>query len=54
MTIEEIMQQINEGKTKEEKTRLLRTIRGELLDEIHCKQQILDQVDYVLYKMKKE
>lgn len=55
MTLEEIMKQINEkGKTKEEKIRLLRKSRGQLLDEIHCKQQLLDQLDYALYEMKKE
>lgn len=55
MTLIEITEQLNENvKTKEEKIRILRKNRAELMDEIHRKQQLLDQLDYMLYEMKKE
>lgn len=55
MTLTEITEQLNEnGKTKEERIRILRKIRAQLMDEIHGKQQLLDQLDYMLYEMKKE
>lgn len=55
MTLTEITEQLNgNGKTKEEKIRILRKNRAELMDEIHGKQQLLDQLDYMLYEMKKE
>lgn len=54
MTLGEITKQIEEnGRTKEEKIRILRKNRAQLLDEIHGKQQLLDQLDYMLYEMKK-
>lgn len=52
MTLDKVMKQIN-GKTKEEQVRILRKNRAELLDEIHCKQQLLDQLDYMLYEIKR-
>lgn len=43
MTLTEITEQLNENrKTKEEKIRILRKNRAELMDEIHGKQQLLD------------
>lgn len=55
MELTEIMKQINEnGKTKEEKIKLLRKSRVQLLDEIHRMQQLLDRLDYALYEIKKE
>lgn len=55
MTLEEITKLVNENeKTKEEQIRILRKSRAQLLDEIHDKQQLLDQLDYMLYEMKKE
>lgn len=54
MTLEEITKQIREnGKTKEEQIRILRKRRAQLLDEIHGKQQLLDQLDYMIHEMKK-
>lgn len=38
----------------EEKIRKLRCMRCGLLDEIHEKQQLLDKVDFILSKYKKE
>lgn len=55
MTLTEITKQLNENeKTKEEKIKILRKSRVQLIDEIHGKQQLLDQLDYMLYEMKKE
>lgn len=55
MTLTEITKQLNENeKTKEEKIKILRKSRAQLIDEIHGKQQLLDQLDYMLYEMKKE
>lgn len=55
MTLVEITEQINEnGKTREEQIKILRKSRGQLLDEIHGKQQLLDQLDYMIYEIKKE
>lgn len=53
MTLAEIMKQLDK-KAKEERIRILRKNRAQLLDEIHSKQQLLDQLDYMLYEMKKE
>ncbi len=54
MTLGEITKQMEEnGRTKEEKIRILRKNRAQLLEEIHGKQQLLDQLDYMLYEMKK-
>ena len=54
MTLGEITKQIEEnGRTKEEKIRILKKNRAQLLEEIHGKQQLLDQLDYMLYEMKK-
>lgn len=39
---------------KKEKIHLLRKQRYQLLDEIHGKQQALDEIDYLIEKIKKE
>ena len=55
MTLEEIEKQIGgKEKTKQEQIRILRKNRMQLLDEIHSKQQLLDQLDYMIYEIKKE
>ena len=51
MTLEEIEKQIGgKEKTKQEQIRILRKNRMQLLDEIHSKQQLLDQLDYMIYE----
>lgn len=40
------------GRSK--KTLILRKARGNLLEEIHRKQQILDRIDYCIYELKTE
>ena len=53
MTLEEITRLVKAyGKTKEEQIRLLRKSRSQLLDEIHSKQQLLDQLDYMIHEVK--
>lgn len=53
MTLEEITKKINDNtKSKEEQIRILRKGRVQLLEEIHVKQQQLDQIDYMLHKIK--
>lgn len=52
MSLTEIMEQLDE-KTEEERIRILRKNRAQLLDEIHGKQQLLDQLDYMLYEIKR-
>lgn len=53
MTLESITCVMNdEKKTKEEKIRILRKDRAQLLDEIHGKQQLLDQLDYMIHVIK--
>ena len=44
------------GKTenKEEQIRILRKQRYRLLEENHCKQQSLDELDYMIDRIKKE
>lgn len=55
MTLEEIAKLVTEsGKTKEEQIRILRKNRAQLLDEIHSKQQLLDQLDYMLHEIRKK
>lgn len=54
MTLGEIEKLLNEKeKPKEEQIRIIRKERGLLLEEIHRKQQLLDQLDYMLHEMKK-
>lgn len=55
MTLEEVTRQIKKsGKTKEDQIRILRKNRFQLLDEIHSKQQLLDQLDYMIHEIKKD
>lgn len=55
MTITEITELTESGeKTPEEKLMLLKRIRGSLMEELHCKQQLVDQVDYMIYELKTE
>lgn len=55
MTLEEIEKLLDEqGISKEEKIRIIRKARCQLLEEIHCKQQLLDQLDYLLCEIKKD
>ncbi|MCD8379278.1 MAG: hypothetical protein LUC95_02895 [Lachnospiraceae bacterium] len=55
MTILEITESIDSGeKTPEEKLKILRRIRGDLMEELHGKQQLVDQVDYLIYQLKTE
>lgn len=44
----------HDGADKKEKVRLLRKQRCQLLDEIHDKQQSLDELDYMIEKIRKE
>ena len=54
MTLGEIEKLLNEKeKTKEEQIKILRKSRAQLLDEIHNNQQLLDQLDYMIYEIKK-
>ncbi len=53
MTLEEITKLVKEhGKTEEEQIRILRKNRSQLLDEIHSKQQLLDQLDYMIHEVR--
>lgn len=38
--------------TAEQKIKLLKTLRFYLLDDIHCQQQLLDSVDYSIYRFR--
>ena len=54
MTLEEVTRQVKKcGKIKEDQIRILRKSRLQLLDEIHSKQQLLDQLDYMIHEIKK-
>ena len=55
MTLEEVTRQVKKsGKTKEDQIRILRKSRLQLLDEIHSKQQLLYQLDYMIHEIKKD
>ena len=55
MTLEEVTRQVKKsGKTKEDQIRILRKSRLQLLDKIHSKQQLLDQLDYMIHEIKKD
>ena len=45
---------MKDSKTNEEQIRMLRKQRFELLDGIHEKQQLLDQLDYMILEKKKQ
>ena len=54
MKLEEIKKALNlEDGESEEQVRTLRKKRGALLSDIHNRQQILDKIDYILYKQEK-
>lgn len=38
--------------TEEQKIKLLKNLRFSLLDDIHFKQQLLDNVDYSIYQLR--
>lgn len=40
--------------SKDEQIRILRKQRYKLLDEIHCKQQSLDELDYMIDEIRKD
>lgn len=44
----------NQKDTAEEQVKLLRKCRCRLLEEIHGKQQSLDQLDYLIYEIRKQ
>lgn len=44
----------SEDGREEDIIRILRKFRFELLDRIHEKQQCLDSLDYLIYRMRKE
>lgn len=55
MDLEDIMEQVGGAElSKEEKVKSLRKSRAQLLEGIHKEQQLLDQVDYLLYKLEKQ
>ena len=55
MTLEDVTKQLEKyGNTKEEQIRIIRKSRAELLDEIHSKQQLLDQLDYMIHEIRKK
>lgn len=55
MTLEEVAKQLEKnGNIKEEQIRIIRKSRAQLLDEIHSKQQLLDQLDYMIHEIRKK
>lgn len=55
MTLEEVTKQLEKyADTKEEQIGIIRKSRAELLDEIHSKQQLLDQLDYMIHEVRKK
>ncbi len=53
MTVSEIEQEV-QNLTGAEQERYIRRKRAELLEEIHKKQQSLDQLDYLIMQMKQK
>lgn len=51
LSIEEI-NKISECEDREVQIRMLRKHRFKLLDEVHEKQQSIDEIDYIISKMK--
>lgn len=41
-------------KTTEEKLHILKRVRWELMEELHGKQQMVDQVDYLIFQLQAE
>ncbi len=55
MTITQITEMVETGgKTSKEKMMLLKRIRADLLEDLHGRQQVLDQVDYMIHELKKQ
>lgn len=53
MTLSELETLLAEpGRSDQERQRIIKLERCRLLDEIHLKQQQLDRLDYMLYKLK--
>lgn len=51
--VRKYLELIKNNETGEEQIRMLRKQRCELLDGIHEKQQMLDQIDYMIWEKKK-
>ncbi len=52
MTITQIAAMTQAGdKSPEEKLLLLKKLRAELMEELHDRQRVLDQVDYMIYEL---
>ncbi len=53
MTITQIAAMMQAGdKSPEEKLLLLKKLRAQLMEELHDRQRVLDQVDYMIYELK--
>ncbi|MCM1187477.1 MAG: hypothetical protein NC251_13005 [Lachnoclostridium sp.] len=50
----EQIEEITECDDREIQIRMLRKCRHRLLEEIHGKQQTLDEIDYIICKMKEQ
>jgi DNA-binding transcriptional MerR regulator len=42
------------AQTKDEQIRILKKQRFRLLDDLHCKQQSLDRLDYIIHEIKNQ
>lgn len=50
--IKKICSQLNDGKQNQEAIKILKKYRGGLLEEIHDKQKLLDNFDFIINKLK--
>ncbi|MCD7838620.1 MAG: hypothetical protein LUG65_06895 [Clostridiales bacterium] len=41
----------SEQKTAEEKLRILKKARAAMMEELHGKQRLVDQIDYMIYEL---
>ncbi len=53
MNVTEVLEDI-QGMSKAEKEKYIRKKRSQLLEEIHEKQQKLDQLDFLLFNLRKD
>ena len=49
--IEEIVRYFRPETNREEKARILRGLRAELLEKLHCTQKCIDKIDCLLYAL---
>lgn len=53
-SLKQYLQLLDKGSNKAERKAILKKLRFDLLEEIHSRQKLLDQLDYLIYEIDKK